>query len=126
SDLAWYLIFMIPFFLFVPDVRAPATAAARRSAVTELLATLRELPRHRDMMLFLLARAIYVDGLSAIFAFGGIYGSSVFGWQAFELGLFGIILTLTGAIGAVIGGFLDDRWGSKRVILVSLVILLAG
>ncbi|MGE5513763.1 MAG: MFS transporter [Bacteroidota bacterium] len=123
---AWYLIFMIPFFLFVPDVRAPATTAARHSPVTELLATLRDLPRHRDMMLFLLARAIYVDGLSAIFAFGGIYGSSVFGWQAFELGLFGIILTLTGAIGAVIGGFLDDRWGSKRVILVSLVILLAG
>jgi UMF1 family MFS transporter len=123
---AWYLIFMIPFFLFVPDRRVGTGETARRSPVAELLATLRGLPKHRDMMWFLLARAIYVDGLSAIFAFGGIYGASVFGWQAFELGLFGIILTLTGAIGAVAGGFLDDRWGSKRVILWSLVLLLAG
>ena len=109
---------MIPFFLFVPDPRvAPAANAGSRSAFAELWDTLRELPQHRDMLIFLIARAIYVDGLSAIFMFGGIYGASVFGWQAFELGLFGIILTLTGAFGAVIGGILDDRWGAKRVIV---------
>lgn len=124
---AWYLVFMIPFFLFVPDTRpAPALHDERPSAFAELWSTLRELPSHRDMLLFLIARAIYVDGLSAIFVFGGIYGASVFGWQAFELGLFGIILTLTGAIGAVIGGFLDDRWGARRVIILSLLILTAA
>jgi MFS transporter, UMF1 family len=124
---AWYLVFMLPFFLFVPDARsAPAANTGRPSAIAELWSTLRELPSHRDMLLFLIARAIYVDGLSAIFTFGGIYGASVFGWQAFELGLFGIILTLTGAIGAVIGGFLDDRWGARRVIIVALLILLVG
>lgn len=123
----WYLLFMISFFLFVPDPRvAPAASTGSRSAFAELWDTLRELPQHRDMLIFLIARAIYVDGLSAIFVFGGIYGASVFGWQAFELGLFGIILTLTGAFGAVIGGILDDRWGAKRVIVVSLLILLVG
>jgi len=78
------------------------------------------------MLRFLVARAIYVDGLTAIFTFGGVYGAKVFGWQAFELGLFGIILTLTGAIGAIIGGFLDDRLGSRNLILGALVLLLAG
>jgi UMF1 family MFS transporter len=124
---AWYLLFMIPFFLFVPDRRAvPAANAGSRSAFAELWDTLRELPQHRDMLIFLIARAIYIDGLSAIFTFGGIYGASVFGWQAFELGLFGIILTLTGAFGAVIGGILDDRWGAKRVIVLSLLILMVA
>lgn len=123
----WYLLFMIPFFLFVPDYRAvPAVNTGSRSAFAELRETLRELPQHRDMLIFLIARAIYVDGLSAIFTFGGIYGASVFGWQAFELGLFGIVLTLTGAFGAVIGGVLDDRWGAKRVIVWSLLILMVG
>lgn len=123
----WYLVFMLPFFLFVPDARAaPAASSARPSAFAELWSTLRELPSHRDMLLFLIARAIYIDGLSAIFVFGGIYGASVFGWQAFELGLFGIILTLVGAFGAVVGGFLDDRWGSRRVIIMSLLVLLVG
>lgn len=123
---AWYLLFMIPFFLFVPDKRTAPAAHQQQSAFAELWSTLRELPSHRDMLIFLIARAIYVDGLSAIFVFGGIYGASVFGWEAFELGLFGIILTLTGAIGAVIGGFLDDRWGAKRVIILSLAILLVA
>ena len=122
---AWYLVFMIPFFVFVPDVgTSGASRAARRSAVAELWETLRGLPTHRDVMLFLVARMLYVDGLSAIFAFGGIYGAAVFGWRALELGLFGIILTLTGAVGALIGGVLDDRRGSKAVILGALALLL--
>jgi UMF1 family MFS transporter len=78
------------------------------------------------MLLFLVARMIYSDGLSAIFAFGGIYGTAVFGWSALELGLFGIILTATGMAGAVIGGFFDDRAGARTVILVSLACLLIG
>jgi UMF1 family MFS transporter len=123
----WFLIFVLPFFLFVPDVQpVRRDAAMRKSALGELLDTLRSLLGHPDILLFLLARMIYIDGLTAIFTFGGIYGSAVFGWQALELGLFGIILTLTGAIGAVIGGFFDDHFGSKAIILTALLLLIIG
>lgn len=122
----WFAVFMIPFFLFVPDRAQTVPSQAQRPALAELWDTIRSLPAHRDMLLFLVARMLYADGLSAIFAFGGIYGASVFGWGAMELGLFGIVLTLTGVFGALIGGVLDDRVGSKRVIMVSLVLLLAG
>ena len=60
---------------------------------------------------------LYADGLGAVFAFGGIYAASVFGWGATELGLFGIVLTIAGTVGAGAGGFLDDRAGSKTVIV---------
>lgn len=124
----WFAIFMIPFFLFVPDIkpRADIGNAGRLSPADQLWQTVRALPGHRDMLYFLLARMLYADGLAAIFAFGGIYGAAVFGWGAMELGLFGIILTVTGVIGAIIGGFLDDRMGSKTVIMVALALLLAG
>jgi UMF1 family MFS transporter len=124
----WFALFMIPFFLFVPDVRpaARALSTGNRGAGSELWDTIRSLPQHRDMLFFLIARMIYSDGLSAIFAFGGIYGASVFGWGATELGIFGIVLSLTGILGALIGGVLDDRAGSKTVILVSLLLLIAG
>lgn len=124
----WYLLFMIPFFLFVPDVRPVErpSEASRRSPFAEIADTLRSLPSHRDMLYFLLARMLYTDGLSAIFAFGGIYGAATFGWGPLELGLFGILLTLTGAFGAVIGGMLDDRVGSKTVILWALALLIVG
>lgn len=121
----WYLVFMIPFFLFVPD-RPRAPAADRGHALSELWATLRELPSHRDMLFFLVARMIYSDGLAAIFTFGGIYGASVFGWASMELAIFGVVLIVAGTIGAVAGGVLDDRIGARTVIVVSLVLLAAG
>ncbi len=69
---------------------------------------------------------LYADGLGAIFAFGGIYAATVFGWGATELGLFGIILTISGTLGAALGGILDDRVGSKSLIATMLVVLIAA
>jgi UMF1 family MFS transporter len=121
----WYLVFMIPFFLFVPDVHKPRPNDGR-PATAELWDTVRSLPQHPSLLLFLCARMIFTDGLTAIFTFGGIYGAAVFGWGALPLGIFGIVLTLTGAIGAVIGGVFDDRFSAKAVILAALLILLVG
>ena len=47
---------------------------------------------------------LYADGLGAVFAFGGIYAGTVFGWGATELGLFGLVLIVAGTFGAVLGG----------------------
>ena len=121
----WFLVFMIPFFLFVPDVHRPRPNDGR-SATAELWDTVRSLPEHPSLLLFLCARMIFTDGLTAIFTFGGIYGAAVFGWGALPLGIFGIVLTLIGAVGAVIGGVLDDRFSAKAVILSALLILLVG
>ncbi len=123
----WFTIFIIPFFLFVPDRRtARNLAPTQRSATAELWDTLRSLPSMPSLMIFLIARMLFTDGLTAIFAFGGIYGASVFGWGPLELGMFGIILTLVGAFGALVGGHLDDRIGPKTVIIFALLALIAG
>ena len=123
----WLLAFVWPLFLFTPD--APATGTSLRGAFREgfvrLAATVAEARAHPTIGRFLLANMIYQDGLVALFAFGGIYGAGVFGWGPVELGLFGILLTVTGSIGAVVGGVLDDRVGARPVILGSLVVLLA-
>lgn len=121
----WYLVFMIPFFLFVPDIGQKRVHDGR-PATAELWDTIRSLPHNRDMLLFLAARMIYTDGLTAIFTFGGIYGASVFGWGPLELGLFGIILTLVGAFGALIGGWIDDWISAKFVIVAALLILIVA
>jgi MFS transporter, UMF1 family len=123
----WFALFVIPFFLFVPDTKKPAAGGpARGNAMAELWDTLKSLPGNPSILLFLVARMLYSDGLSAIFAFGGIYGAATFGWGALELGIFGILLTLTGALGALAGGFLDDTIGSKRVIIFALLALMVG
>jgi len=124
----WYFVFVLPLFLFTPDrsEKAPVENAVRAS-LGRLAGTVKNLLRHhRTVALFLLARMLYADGLGAVFAFGGIYAASVFGWGATELGLFGILLTIAGTIGAGLGGLLDDRLGSKAVIVGSLLLFIAA
>lgn len=119
----WYLVFVLPFFLFTPDSasRKKLSVAAIGEGLGALKQTFASLGSYGNIVLFLIARMIYSDGLAAIFAFGGIYAASIFGWGAFELGLFGILLTISGAIGAFFGGRIDDAIGSKPVILIALV-----
>ena len=118
----WYLVFVLPLFLLTPDrPGTPRRKGAVRAGLAELLNGVRELLRdHKEIARFLIARMLYADGLGAVFAFGGIYAATVFGWGAMELGLFGIVLTIAGTIGAALGGLLDDRLGSRRVITWTL------
>jgi UMF1 family MFS transporter len=120
----WYLIFVLPLFLFTPDRPATARDAAPvRAGLKQLARGVNDLVRHHPQVaLFLMARMLYADGLGAVFAFGGIYAATVFGWGASALGLFGIVLTIAGTIGAALGGVLDDRVGSKRVIVWTLLL----
>lgn len=124
----WFLIFVFPFFLFTPDAPPMANAqnASLKSAFSSLGGTLRNIGHYRDIAIFFIARMLYIDGLLAIFTFGGIYAASIFGWQALIIGYFGIILSVAAGIGAALGGFLDDKLGSKTVILGALLILIVG
>jgi UMF1 family MFS transporter len=121
----WFLIFVLPLFLFTPDVPRSGMRLkeAARKGLLQVKGTIADARRHGSVGRFLLANMVYQDALVALFAFGGIYGAGVFGWQAIELGIFGILLTITGTIGALIGGRLDDRIGAKPVILGSIAIL---
>ena len=118
----WYLVFVLPLFLFTPDRPQEAPkAGAVKAGLAQLLSGIKDLVRnHREIARFLLARMLYADGIGAVFAFGGIYAATVFGWGAMELGLFGIVLTIAGTLGASVGGLLDDRLGSRRVITWTL------
>ncbi len=121
----WFIVFVLPLFLFTPDgARGLPLARAIGSGWAAIRETFREARRHRNLGLFLLANMIYADGLVALFAFGGIYAVGTFGWHTIELGIFGILLTIAGTIGAIAGGWLDDHLGPKRVILGSLLLLL--
>ncbi len=124
----WYVIFVLPLFLFTPDRAAtPIRPGAVKAGLVQFVQAFKRLVReHREVALFLLARMLYADGLGAIFAFGGIYAAYVFGWGASELGLFGIVITVAATVGAFIGGPLDDRFGSKAVITWTLLLFIVS
>jgi UMF1 family MFS transporter len=121
----WFIIFVTPMFLFTPDYPAKRPLReALREGLWELKQSIESLPRQKSLAAFLLANMIYTDGLVSLFAFGGIYAAGTFGWHTIQIGTFGIMLAIAGALGAWLGGKLDDRLGPKRVIAGSLLVLL--
>jgi UMF1 family MFS transporter len=122
---AWFALFVLPLLVFTPDApRGKPWGAAVKAGLGDLKGTLALLKANRSLSQFLIANMLYTDGLVALFAFGGIYAAGILGWTTIEIGVFGILLTITGTIGCLIGGALDDRFGSRFVIGLALTILI--
>jgi UMF1 family MFS transporter len=123
---AWFLLFCLPLFRNVPERRVPGPNLDLAAAFRELGRTLRAVRRYREIVKFLLARLVYNDGLVTIFAFGGIYAAGTFGMTISEVILFGIALNVASGVGAFAFGFVDDRIGGKKTIVVTLVALMVA
>lgn len=122
----WYALFMIPFFLWVKEPRkvdALPIGQAVRAAWPELKQTLARLPQRRSLFAYLGSSMFYRDALNGMYVFGGIYAAGVLGWSVTNVGIFGIIAALTGAIFAFLGGKMDSRIGPKPVIILNVVLL---
>lgn len=126
---AWILIFTIPLLLWVPEIEKRAGAKnesileSYRSLFRELGTLRRQAP---ETFKFLISSAIYRDGLAGIFTFGAVLGTLAFGFTTTSIIFYGIGANVVAAIGAAIGGWLDDKVGSRAVILGSLIGLIAG
>ena len=121
----WYIVFMIPFFLWVPDTKKKATTSgAITRAFSELWATLKRLPENLSFASYLVSSMFYRDALLGVYAFGGIYASGVLEWSIVQIGIFGIISGVAAAVFTYLGGFADKAYGPKWVITVSVLTLI--
>ncbi len=120
---AWFALFALPLFLFVPDAppRRQPIAIALRQGLGSLGRTLKALPRHGQTGRYLLAHMFYTDGLNTLFAFGGLYAAGTFGMSFQEILVFGILLNVFAGLGAAGFAWVDDWIGPKRTILIALV-----
>jgi MFS transporter, UMF1 family len=122
----WFAVWAIPIFLAVPEI--PPTPGIPRvsffASYRVLVHDVRALFRSdRHAVWFLLASALYRDGLVAIFSFGAVLAVSVYGLDAAEVVIFGVVANVVAAIGALGAGIVEDRIGPKPVILASLTAL---
>jgi MFS transporter, UMF1 family len=130
---AWMAVFALPVLIFPPppaDIVPETTVAG---PVTGVLGAYRKLwsdvaaewRRDRNVVYYLMASAVFRDGLSGVFTFGAILGVTVYGISQASVLLFGVSACAVAAVGAVLGGLLDDQVGSKTVILCSLASMIA-
>lgn len=124
----WMVVFALPVLVVQP----PADLEPQTRSSTGLLGAYRKLwsdlvaewRRDRNVVYYLLASAVFRDGLGGVFTFGAVLGVNVYGVSSADVLLFGIAANVVAAAGAVLGGLLDDRVGSKAVILGSLLVMM--
>ncbi|HNT58032.1 MAG TPA: MFS transporter [Syntrophales bacterium] len=120
---AWWLIFSLPLFRFVREAGGPVPASFRESLATagfrQVRRTLKNLNRHRTVLLFLLAYWCYMDGVDTVIRMAVDYGLSI-GLEAKDL-LLALLMTQFVSFPAVLAfGFLAGRGGTKRVLLFGI------
>ncbi|MDF2993215.1 MAG: hypothetical protein K0S37_3729 [Microbacterium sp.] len=124
ASAVWFAVFAIPVLVRVPEIpaqRRQVRVGFFRSYVV-LWGTLRSLWREsRQVLLFLVASAVFRDGLAGVFTFGAIIAAQVFGFSSTEVLYFAVAANVVAGISTIFAGRLDDRFGPKRVILVSLI-----
>jgi UMF1 family MFS transporter len=122
---AWFLIFALPLVLAGPR-ETPARDSAGtiiREGLADVLDTLKALPRMPSVAWFLVAHMAFIDGVNTLFYLGPLVASGVFGFTESESLLFGVTIYVAGGAGAVLFGWIDDRIGPRRVILITIVAL---
>ena len=82
--------------------------------------------RDRNAVRFLIASALYRDGLAAVFSFGAILAVSVYGMAQSTVLVFGVAANVVAALGALVLGRVEDVVGPKRIIMISLVGLIVS
>jgi UMF1 family MFS transporter len=118
----WTLVFTIPAFLVLKDRPRPRAPRVGVVASYRLVwASIRGLwATSRHTVYFLLASALFRDGLAGVFAFGAILAAGTFGLSAGDVIVFGAAANIVAGFATMLFGMLDDRVGPKRVILISL------
>lgn len=120
----WFIAFALPLFFSTPEHRGSG-----EDEKVSLLESYRRLWRtilglwrdQRNTFWFLASSAVFRDGVGAVFAYGAILGTTVYGVDPADILIFGIAANVVAAAGSFAGGWIDDRIGPKRVIMGSLV-----
>lgn len=120
----WYVVFMIPFFLWVKEPHTDRRPLHLGRAFDSLRDLIRSLRYRRSLLAYLASSLFYRDALNALYGFGGVYASGVLGWSIIQIGIFGIVGAVTAMVAAFIGGRADRAFGPKPVIAVSILALM--
>ncbi|MBE1874991.1 MFS transporter [Myceligenerans pegani] len=119
----WTVVFALPLFLEVPETPPaqdrPQVGFFRSYVIVakDVVGLWREA---RPTFWFLVASAIYRDGLTGVFTYGAIIAAQAFFFPETSVQAFGLVALFVAGAAAFVAGFVDDRFGSRAVVVVSL------
>ena len=122
---AWFLFFALPMIIYFKKnifIQANEDQSSTLKKLKEIL---------WDQKLtvvgkFLVARMIYADALIVLISGGGVYAMGVFGYTFEEIIKLAISANIVALFGVLIGGYLNDKFSSKSIILVCIIALIGS
>ena len=125
----WTVIFAMPLVLNVPEAPAQLDHSERVGFFRSYVVLVKDIGKlyrtARPAFWFLIASAVYRDGLAGVFAFGGVLAAVAFGFSPNEVIIFGIAANLVAGVSTILAGRADDRFGARAVIVTALTVLVA-
>jgi UMF1 family MFS transporter len=126
----WFGLFALPVLFVVPEYKGAGTRREKVGFFTSYARLGRDIAHlwrdSRQTVWFLLASAVFRDGLAGVFTFGGVLAASVFGFSPGEVIIFAIAANIVAGISTIAVGSLDDRIGAKPVIVIALIGLIVS
>jgi len=120
----WFAIFSIPAFSLVREKRSEKlTKKHINQSFYSIRNTFSEIKKYKKIVKFLIARIFYNDALVTIFLLGGVYAGKTLGFSLIEILILGIILNIFAGLGSFIFGLLEDKYGPKWCIEISIITL---
>ena len=121
----WFLIFSYPMINYFKRYVQFKENINQKTPVFKKLIELVWKNKFTPIGKFLLARMIYSDAVIVLIAGGGVYASGVFGFTPGELLELAVYANIIAFIGVLLGGYLNDKFSSKIIILICIAALTA-
>jgi UMF1 family MFS transporter len=126
----FFLVAAIPTFVFLKERGVARELPAGQTLVgvgtVRLRETLADLPRLRDLAMFMASLFFAMAGLGIVISFAFIYGDQVIRWKpSTQVAMF-VLTNLSAAAGALIFGLIQDRWGNLRTYRLTLLVWLVA
>jgi len=124
---AFFFVFSLPMFLFVPEPpqEEPYMGSFIRIGIKRSAQTFRTIfikKEHPSIARFLIAFFIYNDGIITVIAFAAIFANHILHMTVKDIIIFFAIVQSSAVVGSLIFGFVTDKIGPKKTIVITLLI----
>jgi UMF1 family MFS transporter len=117
----WWAVFTLPLLLWVQEKDAKGAGRSIAETFRELRSTVRAIAAHRNLLFFLIAYWLYIDGVYTIIKMAVDYGLSL-GLRMQDLIQAILITNFVGFPAALGFGHIADRIGTKSTLYIGLTV----
>ncbi len=126
SVAAWWALFAVFTFLLVRERRWGNPLPTGENYISvgfkRVVLTLKRIRQHKELFKFLITFLIYNEGIETVIVMAAVFGSELLGISQSEIVTLFLVGQIVAFSGSLLLGYVADKFGNKRAIILSLVI----